>query len=320
MDLHPIRGRVSAQSGVPLIVSWFLFAFAGLIAAWFFRAERWLAVGIAAAGLLCLWWGLVLATRARAIGSPTLLCAKMPFMVGEEMKATIEARSNRILEQGVKVSIACVHITVSERRTTTTLIWADDVVIPAAKLAHSAAKCRIPVAFEIPNNVPTGSEFHWHLDLYAVGNKLQIATFAVAVDDPFGRQPSDFAAPMPVERRINVREPGNGHISIDDKRPHRTIDVANGKITLTKWRSRQQLDATTIRAIEIFPAGIADSGPTYEVRLVTIGGKKMIAAPSVASRARANAIARKLEDILTGYDRHKVEALFGNPEGLNSTP
>src|SRR6266487_1156824 len=124
MDLHPIRGRVSAQSGVPLIVSWFLFAFAGLIAAWFFRAERWLAVGIAAAGLLCLWWGLVLATRARAIGSPTLLCAKMPFMVGEEMKATIEARSNRILEQGVKVSIACVHITVRERRTTTTLNWA----------------------------------------------------------------------------------------------------------------------------------------------------------------------------------------------------
>ena len=105
------------------------------------------------------------------------------------------------------------------------------------------------------------------------------------------------------------------------RRSHSVLEIENGTIFFTHGRRRlQQLEASTVRAIDIVAADIAADGPAYEIRFYTIGGKMIIAAPWVVGRARADRMVRKLEDLLTGYDRHKIEALFGDADRLNSPP
>jgi hypothetical protein len=381
MTQRLVRGHIGARSRSALIggavgLAFIAFTVAGMV---FFddlregRPHTWPLVAIATGVAFLVWAVFLFVTRERRTNSATLLCAKVPFMVGEELKGIIETRCDRRVDQGVKVTIVCFHIEDSDEPKTT-VIWADDAVIPPAKFSHGNAMCRIPIAFEIPENVPTGRLYHWHIGLYAASNRDRIETFVISVEHPTGRDRSDFPEPIGVQHRIHVHGGGKGHISLGGKRPkellaylgsavsfvflwffirkgdfpficvipfigfavyplwkiverqyagaHSAIDIDRGTIVLSrgKWRLRE-VEAHTVRSIEVLAGRFGKGGaPTYDVRLNLIGGKTVVAAPFVASRARAEAIARKIEDILIGLDRAKLDTLFGSADRLNSTP
>ena len=291
------------------------------------------------------------------------------FSAGQELSGTIDVQSKRFVAEEVKLALICRYYS-GRDEDPEALIWADDVMVPASQISHRDDAWRIPVSFQLPDNLRGGNIYWWELVLYA--KRRRQYAFPVSID---ARDTWISHDPVPVrpERRIKVHAQGKGRLHVGapgfaslpiqliaatlmllgmaaamwiagsplcaigalavaavvfykmmeyvDRRSHSVLEIEGGKIFFTDGKRRlRQMEASTVRAIDIVAADIAPAGPVYEIRFYTVGGKVIIAAPWVLGRARADRMVRKLEDILTGYDRNKIDALFGPQDRLNSPP
>jgi hypothetical protein len=106
------------------------------------------------AGVLMLVWAVRETMRWLEFGKTYFDMPIVPFVVGRDLRGTIQARFLNVPAKGVQLKLSCIHRTVSgsgnSRTTQEKIVWRDEKTVPPEQLSLGPIGTSIPVEFSIP--------------------------------------------------------------------------------------------------------------------------------------------------------------------------
>jgi hypothetical protein len=200
-------GRIagSGQTGAvlmwPFALVWNAFTWP---AAWLFLTQKsdeehvYLVLIFPAAGVFLLGVAVYGSLQQRKFGQSLLVLKTNPGVIGRTLEGEVETRLESAPAGGVEARLACVRRyttgTGKERKTRESTLWQDHITVPPADLATGFTGMRVPVAFEIPPDVPAcddrnpGDTIVWRLAVSAAvpgidyGDSFDVPVFQTGAD------------------------------------------------------------------------------------------------------------------------------------------
>jgi len=149
-----------------------------------------------AVGLLLMGWAGLAVLRWRKYGSSVFEMGEFPGVVGGDVVGGVHVAARVDAAQGVTMRLTCIERTVTgsgkNRRTHESVLWQDEMLLPAASLAVSRGATTIPVAFRVPFDCRQSEELSpshsilWRLELDA---ETAGADYATSFEIPVFRTP-----------------------------------------------------------------------------------------------------------------------------------
>jgi hypothetical protein len=172
--------------------------------AWLFLTQRadeeyvYLVLVFPAAGVFLLSLAVYGTLQQRKFGRSVFVLKTNPGAIGRTLEGDVETTLGSPPEGGVEARLACVrrYTTGSgkERKTRESTLWQDHLTVPPSYLARGTTGLRVPVAFEIPADVPAcddrnpGDTIVWRLAVSAAvpgidyGDSFEVPVFRTGAD------------------------------------------------------------------------------------------------------------------------------------------